>query len=498
MFKYEKGEEYIQMRSGKKGNQAEGILEKGKSWKRVAAIGLLVFIFIVFVFGAGALIYIKRIMNDPGSQFNSGPATTVDPNQANMKDVVNILLVGLDYSETRSDWAVNDTYNTDVMMVLAVDFNKKTVDMISLPRDSYVQMPNASGIYKLNAAMKCGGGYPQGFEEVLLAAEWMLGGIPIDYYYGVTMPAIQDLVDAIGGVDFEVGFDFAVDNHAYHKGLQHMNGQAALDYMRVRKNIEDSGDLNRIDRQKEMLLTIFKKMKQENLWSKVPAILDTMKNKVVTNTTVGQTAALASLAYSLNEGSIRMHSMGGTMEDIFNYSFCLTDQKARVALIEQVYGVTVPAYDDYSYDGAMKKWAGMTYDVYQPNASTLINYVQGLIDHGTLPTVTPTGTPAVTPTATPPMTSASPTASPTSTPPAGASSTGRFVSAFASGAVNEKFLEVKSLYAKAKSLKGRGKALLDALESLKSACLELASYVNHPLKSNSKWDVKYKNQFNVY
>ena len=492
MLKYEKRETSEKMRSGKTDIPSEGIT-KGKSWKRIAAMVLLSLIFIVFVLGAGAFIYLKKIMNDPESQFAPNPAATTNPNQANMKDVVNILLVGLDYTETRSDWTLSNTYNTDVMMVLAVDFNNKTVDMISLPRDSYVQMPNAFGIYKLNAAMKCGGGYPQGFDEVLTAAQWMLGDIPVDYYYGVTMPVMRDLVNAIGGVDYDVEFDFAGDSHSYRKGLQHMNGQAVLDYIRVRKNIdiEESGDLNRIDRQKKMLLAIFQKMKQQNLWSKLPGILSSLKNQIATNTTIGQTTALASLAISLNEGSIRMHSMGGTIERIFHYDFCLTDQAARVALIQQVYGVTVPAYDDYSYDGAMKRWASMTYDVYQPNASTLIDYVQGLIDHGTLPSVKPTAKPSPTPS------TVNPTTSPSSTPEPSNTSTGRAV-APASNVVYQKFLEVKSFYEKVMSLKAQGKDLLDALEDLKGACLDLASYVNHPLKSNGKWAVTYENQFDVY
>ncbi len=449
--------------------------KKLKRWKKTLMLVLVCLLSVVLVTGAGAYLYFKHIVSDPASQFNVSAKPQVENGNPSNKDVVNILLVGLDYNEERSGLAQKHTYNTDVMMVLAVDFNNKTVDMISLPRDSYVQMPNAAGIYKLNAAMKCGGGYPQGFSEVLLAAKWMLGGIPIDYYYSVTMPVIKDLVNTIGGIDYEVEFDFSVDNHSYNKGMQHMNGQAVLDYLRVRKNIEESGDLNRINRQKKMLFAIFKKMQQQNLWVKLPSILSSLKDQVMTNTTIGQTTALASLAYGLKDESIKMHSMGGTMASVFNYNFCITDQAARVALIKEVYGVTVPSYIDYDYDGVMKKWAGMMYDVYQPNASALISYVQDLIDRGSLPTSTPS-----------------------SAPTSNGSPGNRVVMAAGSNEINKKLQEVKTLYAKIKSLAGQGETLVNALGDLKNACINLALRVNHPLKSESKWEVKYTNQYDVY
>jgi anionic cell wall polymer biosynthesis LytR-Cps2A-Psr (LCP) family protein len=76
------------------------------------------------------------------------------------------------------------------------------VHLISLPRDTYAKIPGVSGIYKLNASIDCGGGWPtqSGFEKVCEAASWMLGGIPVEYYYAVDMSAFKELVDSIDGV----------------------------------------------------------------------------------------------------------------------------------------------------------------------------------------------------------------------------------------------------------------------------------------------------------
>ena len=75
----------------------------------------------------------------------------------------------------------------------------KRVDMISVPRDTFAPIYNTPGIYKLNSALYHGGGVEgQGFEYVCKSVENVMGGINIDYYMGVNMTAVKELVDAIG------------------------------------------------------------------------------------------------------------------------------------------------------------------------------------------------------------------------------------------------------------------------------------------------------------
>ena len=175
-------------------------------------------------------------------------------------NIVNILLIGVDYAEERltEEWlgeGGSSAEHADVMIVLAINFDKQTVDMISLPRDTYAKIPGVQGIYKLNASLDCGGGLyerdengkpvldekgnfkvnSKGFEKVCESCSRMIGGLPINYYYAVTMPAVKQLVDAIGGVDYNVDVAFEMNGREYAAGQQHMNGQGVLDYLRVRK-----------------------------------------------------------------------------------------------------------------------------------------------------------------------------------------------------------------------------------------------------------------------
>ena len=190
-----------------------------------------------------------------------------------LDNIVNVLLIGVDHATERDTWSGKKAFHADVMIVLAINTDTGTVDMISLPRDTYASIPGVKGIYKLNASIDCGGGWPTegGFNKVCEAAEWMLGGIPVDYYYAVDMNAVKGLADTIDGVDYNVDIDYTIQGRSYSKGMQHLDGQGVLDYLRVRKELGDqSGDKNRVDRQKRLLVAIFEKLKASNMLVKLP------------------------------------------------------------------------------------------------------------------------------------------------------------------------------------------------------------------------------------
>lgn len=325
--------------------------------------------------------------------------------------ILNILIIGVDYADERvsSDWTGKRAFHADVMMVLAINFKEGTADLISLPRDTYANIPDVEGIYKLNASLDCGGGMTEsGYEKVCQAAEWMLGGIPVDYYYAVTMPVVKRLGDAVGGVYFDVDMDFSMAGREYKAGLQHLDGQGILDYLRVRKNVAQSGDLNRINRQKRMLVALFNSMKRSDKLKLIPEILRAFGSDVATNTTIQQSMALTLWALKLDPDNIGMYSMGGSIERIFGWNFCLTDQKNRVKVIKEVYGINVEPYLEYSEDYAHYRWQSMLYEQALLTTEGIADQVGELIaaDYP-LPSPTPDQPPASqSPDETPPPASA--------------------------------------------------------------------------------------------
>jgi len=355
------------------------------------------------------------------------PTPTLDPYEvisaqadtSMMQNIVNVLLIGVDYAEERETWNGKHEYHSDVMMIMAINFDENRVDLISLPRDTYANIPGVRGVYKLNASINCGGGFDApggaGFLKTCEAASWMLGGIPVNYYYAVTMPAVKQLVDAVGGVDYNLQLSFKMAGRSYEAGPRHLNGQGVLDYLRVRKNVNEGGDLNRINRQKEMLIALFDSMQKQNLILKIPDIIGSFDGQLFTNCTLGQTAALTKFAYSLDKENIGMHSMTGTITNIFNWNFCLTDQTNRVKIIKQVYGIDVPRELEYTADYARYRWADMIATQYLDTTRDLVNFVsQELAVDDLLPTMEPT--PELTPEITPEFFTATPTDTPSPDP----------------------------------------------------------------------------------
>ena len=120
-----------------------------------------------------------------------------------------------------------------------------------------------------------------------------LGGIPVHYYIGVDMNVVIDIVDIMGGVDYDVDVRVKVDNRVIETGFQRLNGQQVLDYARFRKT--RMGDIDRIDRQQRIVLATFKQLKSTDQLLKFPRYYTAVMEKVHTNLDIKQIAGLALL-----------------------------------------------------------------------------------------------------------------------------------------------------------------------------------------------------------
>ena len=331
-------------------------------------------------------------MPDPFAAIRAAESTP-STDLSGMGNIVNIALIGVDYSEERETWSGKEgitAAHADVIIILAVDFDNNTASLISLPRDTYTYIPGVSGIYKLNAALNCGGGIfaenGAGFLKVCETSSYLLGGIPVDYYYAVTMPAVKGLVDAIGGVTYRVEMGFTMQNRHYHSGTQHLDGQGVLDYLRVRKEASgldptQAGDAHRVIRQKNMLLTIFKQLKKKDTLLNIADIIDAFDGQLFTNCTTEQTAALALYAYNnVDAKNISMYSMSGSGGSLYTWNFSFVKQKDRIEMIKKIYGIDVPEISEIT-----KSAATLEYRVRQANrvigvCNPLTEYVQDLLE----------------------------------------------------------------------------------------------------------------------
>lgn len=267
------------------------------------------------------------------------------------QNIKNILLLGMDKNEVSE--ARGADYHTDAIMVLAVNFDEKRVDMISLPRDTVTYVPGIRGIYKLNAAINCGGGKTEeGFHKVCEAASWLLGGIRIDNYCAVDMQAMKAIGDAIGGVDFNVEMNYSGEGGKYYKGFQHLNGTGIMDYLRARKNATiNSNDLGRTGRQRDLMQAIFKKVMSDGKYlASILAAVQKLSNAFFTNMSLLDITDYFRFAAGLDTKNIGSYILEGKYRSALNdWNFTFTDQANRQKVIKKVFGIKVPELQYVSY-----------------------------------------------------------------------------------------------------------------------------------------------------
>ena len=257
---------------------------------------------------------------------------------------INILLLGIDYGyEYANHVSFKDDLedcHTDAVVVVSINKTQKTVDLISLPRDTLSYVPGVKGIYKLNAAINCAPDIKKGIEKTRETVSWHLGGIKIHHYIAVDVPALIALGDAIGGVEYDLEMSYSANSGYYRKGLQVLDGQGIMDYVRARKNAPVGGtDLGRTERQRKMLSAIFQKIKaQPSLMFNCLGVLFRDDVNIFTDIGFFSALSIAPSALGLDFSSIETHVLDGKLQE-FSSNFNYTDQDARRELLMNVYGI---------------------------------------------------------------------------------------------------------------------------------------------------------------
>lgn len=199
--------------------------------------------------------------------------------------------------------------NTDTIMAVTFDVKGKHVSVVSIPRDTLVDAPRT--IKKINAAYSVGG-----IEEVQREVSSILG-FPVDHYVTVNLRGFKALVDAVGGVDFNVPINMNYDDptqdlHIHlNKGMQHLDGTKALQLVRFRSGYANA-DIGRIDTQQKFLKALAKKLISWDSVGKINEFVDIFAKNVKTDLSVGNLAyfGLAALDLDLSTG-IEMNTLPG-------------------------------------------------------------------------------------------------------------------------------------------------------------------------------------------
>jgi LCP family protein required for cell wall assembly len=245
--------------------------------------------------------------------------------------------------------------NADTLMVGTYDVQEQKVGVVSIPRDTIVDR-DWSRYPKINGAYGGGGGVARVRAEV----SRMLG-IPIDFYIKVDIRAFVDLVNEVGGVDFDVPVDMNYDDPAqnlsihYKKGLQHLNGRQALEVVRFRHNNDMSGysDVGRTQTQQALLTAVAKKVLS---WGSVPKIanfVDIFADHVDTDLTVSDMVYFATQALYLDlDGGVTTKTLEGRGDATYKgYTWCyeLDKEKTLADINTMLNPYTTPVTEEMAH-----------------------------------------------------------------------------------------------------------------------------------------------------
>ena len=295
-----------------------------------------------------------------------------------MKDRVNVLITGIDYSPEREG---REDFRTDTILLMSVNFATGQADMISVPRDSYADIAFTDRKWKINGAfMSAGGAEGEGFECLMQTVSDTLGGIPINYYIAVEMPAVKEIVDIIGGVWYDVDHEINMDGRHLDTGYQLLDGQAVLDYCRARKGITSGTDIDRIVRQQQLLMTVFTQMKNTSLLQDIPEIYQNVQPEVYTNLNFEQIVSLTLFALDLDlDSESQWYKLKGKYMEAYHSSYYVLDHTYTQEIISEIFGIEPDIDWHYSINYVKKVTATSNLDEAIQNLSSLVSDNQDIL-----------------------------------------------------------------------------------------------------------------------
>lgn len=227
---------------------------------------------------------------------------TIDP----VSDNVSILLMGVDSNEKRRGNDENEL--TDTLMLATLNKEEKSVQLLTIPRDAYVYVPEVDQTTKINHAHSYGG-----HTATVDTVENLLD-VPVDYWVKMNFDAFIEVVDAINGVEVEVPYEFRESDSNDKKdaihlkpGKQELNGEEALALARTRKH---DNDIERGKRQQEIIKAAMDKATSLSSVLKMDDIIDAVGSNMKTNMEFSEIKSF--ISYGLGEGiELDTHTIDG-------------------------------------------------------------------------------------------------------------------------------------------------------------------------------------------
>ncbi len=244
----------------------------------------------------------------------------------------NILLLGVDSNGEGTD--PFEGTRTDTIILMNIDPRTKSLNAISIPRDSKVYLPGDHGVQKINAAHAIGG-----IGMTIKTIEDTLG-VKIDRYVMVHDQAVKEVVDALGGIDIYVEKDMHYNDYTgklfinLKKGNNHLSGKEVIGYLRFRHDA--MGDIGRTQRQQWFLRGLMEALKKPETLAKLPEIINVANKYIKTNMSFYELSQYAGLAKHLDMDKIEIAMLPGAPNKKGYISYWILDPEKTQEVVDRL------------------------------------------------------------------------------------------------------------------------------------------------------------------
>ena len=296
---------------------------------------------------------VYQVYYDPASLFRHDFRDGGDIEEYFDERVVNVAVLGL--HNRREDNTFGEVYFVDTILVASVNFDRDAVTLLAVPRDSYAEIAHAGVMDRIRQSYSYGfeeageGGsleeqHAEGMRYAVDSIDNLLEGMELHYYIAMDIQGLEQLINSLGGVYYPVEKDMVgpTPRESLQAGPQMLDGRGYLTYLTYRE--EDSrDDLNRMERQKSLLLATFEYFQDMGLFRYVIPTYATYREHVRTNLTFNQVTALTLFAAErLEADAIFDYSLQGeyfTVDDSETYYLAL-DEAYKKEMIEKLAGAS--------------------------------------------------------------------------------------------------------------------------------------------------------------
>ncbi|WP_226536056.1 LCP family protein [Fictibacillus halophilus] len=259
----------------------ESRIQKRKKWKKILLSGLIVF-FALLAAGLGYAYNLYSQVNKAATKMHEKIDWVGSGNQKEkieQKKPLNILLMGVDER-------TGDKGRSDSLILMQLNAENDSMTMLSIPRDTRVEIAGRGKMDKINHSYAFGG-----TKMTVETVENFLD-IKLDYYIKVNMEALSEIVDALGGITVNNTLTWSDEGYykkgyVYKKGEINLDGPKTLGYVRMR-HLDNNGDFGRQARQRQVINAIVDKGANISSINKVDNVLDVLGDRVKTNMTFAE------------------------------------------------------------------------------------------------------------------------------------------------------------------------------------------------------------------